>query len=647
MSVKGSNKSDLQGSPFSPETNHSMPAPEQTTATEPPEKKDGDTQTNGQKDFKPPPPLLEEELKERFDILLGLWHYPNIERAHFTGTNEYSKKLENEMQLHTNRWFLLTLLLTIFIGMLYELEIIKAAFWIMLYIVLCFSMSHLGLQLLVRHNKRKFGQLSGVVDYKKSLWDCFKLDINGIRQQADRKNPVYTQYRKWKSLVLVNMFGYRFVWWWTLIVGIVATYLKCIGGEDNAGDVFGSSEFSSGLIIAITTAVFTFIATNVIHELVLVRDGYRKTRGKMTEVSNQISKSKQELYELTNEVKDGLEDAKSVHLSSLSLLRYGGKKDRLNSFFDDKDDMYHRLRTQKNSLLENIANQASNFIDQIENLNKTNIDRSICIAATINQYIKTERGLLNGQQKHLLTTYAGLGSIAGNIVHSIYPGHDKKNFSFETGKQEVAFYGMMQISPKEFIVGPNGGGADPTDWQEKFLKKNYEAANTIEQERLFFSIKDDHRHPLYSEIIISQLGKKVIVDEEGVSRLCHQRKKDCQSCNDQNNCCSTGEAIYSKYHKKCAYICELTKKEYEDLFVVKLMGRDQHIILLQDYFSVKIGNKWSYCLKSLYNEEMDYAKIEIYHDGMSDELLTKWDSLKNGNLNKIYSLDKIPINEYS
>lgn len=491
--------------------------------------------------------------------------------------------------------------------------------------------------------------------------------VNNFRAIA--KLPV-DKYPKafvyWERNLLINPFGYRFVWWWSLIVGVMGAYISA--SYDPVKKIFKdisqtilSGEYGKNMMACIAVSVFAYIATNVIHELIVIRDKYDRAGKKLEDTTETIEKFNGTLKNTTSVAKQKFEGALGAANSALEVL---GLCNQEKMFFKDTD--HSKIKGQKEDLIKNMKEQMGNFMRQLGTAGSVDEHTQICMAATLNQYIKTEVGGLNGKQKKLLTTYTGLGEISSNLVSSIVGYGENKSGksrnSSDKEKHEVVFNGNLLVTPFEFlgIYREDGRSAEEKNLWKKFLNGNYNnSLKHVRQNRCFWTKQNDDGAKIREQLkagIIFEAFKVKSENRDGFeectetkTRLCPYYSeqvdepvaKGSTECSEHPNCeykskCHTARHIISElYHYGKVYFCENLEslKKMEEFF--KSKGAESGTY--NDYFAVKIDGSWTFCMETIYNKNLDYAKISLYHDDICDtEYLNEWKKIKDEKLNNIF-----------
>jgi len=441
----------------------------------------------------------------------------------------------------------------------------------------------------------------------------------------------------WQRFLFFSPFSYRFIWWWTLIVGIASAemeYFVQLRSSPDQHIALHPSDLGISFMRAIIVSVIAYIATNIIRELLYLREYYIEGKDEARGLSRLLKK----FSPIINETYGVLTAAVGVLGTGVKLKDFAGpQRSHQNAPFREQSDKF----------LKNISDQIDNFVKQLDEALDQHV--KLWLIVTLNTYIETQRRILNTDQKHLLTRFSDLARITRELVAATYP-----SFKINDIDEGIEFFALLVIPPEKFLNFTDKKYMGDCDW-ESYLSGNIKAASGgVRQNRYFLSIrapafdlsKSEEAYELCHDFIKEQLKRFVQLKEQqfeinsddsrpikapcketvsisGVERERYVIEKEKRTDGEWQ---SLGTVIGTIYHVPgSCYIREFSKDEYEQ-HLIDDKGSKKPL----DYFAIKKNEVWKLCLQTRYDKSFDIADIEIYHDEMKDPVLqNKWADLKN------------------
>lgn len=585
-------------------------------------------------------------------ILVELWKHPSITRLHLTGDNSFERHLEHKMSCWTNT-LLGLFFVSVFIMMLcfglcgfgqMSLLVVGGVGLLLIGLGISICGPLLTIQILCKQWRwwkfwkwgmvwRLWGKLK-----EKDVKDTLRQYVN---PEQDTAHP--NAYWLWQRVVLLDIFGYRFVWWWVLIIGVVSVFVK--NWNPKLSKVF-EGDTGSELMVVFLTSVFAFIATNVIRELIVVRVRSQYSADKVEKATSRVMTASDNIATQTESVENkigGFSKKISDMLDTMCTIANLGEMQAATVQIVTKIKNAVANESKKDSLKQmNIfvrycTEQTENYIRLVNTVeNKPNLIK--CLLPTLNKYMEEEKRLLNHKQQRIITSHAVLGTIAENIVSSFFP---ENNSGIDGAlKETIEFYGLMAMKPLDFLKRANGDNKEDTKKWRIFINANKTYAEKgIKQNRYFIAIESEgdssQKLPLQKQVdlhyasICSDLKDYYVKTDESGNPIFDEDKgftfKKTNRKNSDSKWKSLAKVLFEDYHASCCFIRKMSIDVYKKHFSREYIRGLQYPL---DYFAVKHAEHgWLFCLETVYNDATQIADISICYESANGK--NDWEKTKN------------------
>lgn len=459
--------------------------------------------------------------------------------------------------------------------------------------------------------------------------------------------------RAWILFSFFIPFNYKFIWWWTLIVGVATAemeYLAKIYGStpDKPSDLWLS--FMRAIIIS----VIAYIATNIIRELLSLREYYLSgvtSAKKGAVIADQLISS---LSSFANKEVPKLINISQIAIGTTEIAT------NIDTLLETTKPEYTLLLPQSNIFVTNLKRVVKNFIEQIKNVRDPFIKQ--CVLLTLNRYLLSEAEILEDEQKRIISRFSTLADIGRELITSLYPGSDV----VLPDPNNPEFYGLMVIPPIKFLNYNESVRIGDPKWED-YLKSHIQAAKRkIPVVKYFLSLTGSNPSELAridnetsSEVldlhctnICDQLDSHVRIGAHGIPEPqrvgpgAHDMRYPIERLPlDTSEWRRLRDLIDDTYHTsgKC-FIREFTKAQ----FMENLWDGERKLPL--DYFAIRKNQEWIFCLQTRYHKNLDAADIKVFYKDMSEDASEKWTKVK-ASLDHIFFSDGkdngiFPIREY-
>ncbi|ACF44232.1 hypothetical protein [Pelodictyon phaeoclathratiforme] len=460
-----------------------------------------------------------------------------------------------------------------------------------------------------------------------------------------------------KYLYTIIPLTFRTIWIWTLIFGIATVFTtENIKIDFNSQvDINAFNILSSGLLKAIIISIIAYIATNVIHELLQLREQYVEGKDEMKSLKESIEIANTEMHHL-------LEQSKVA-------LKYVDTSNSITKFLNDTKNKGTGISSEAFKFVAGIASLTEGMTSKIAH------DEEKVLISLINSY----NSMLGNQSRRvsdgdsILTTWNNLGTISKNLVETTLS--NPKIFN----GYEISFYALQLKSPYQFIqkyFEPNN-----KEWME-FINFNI-ANNHVNR---YFAVIDEtvmkdlnkefydnlkcgngnftifKNTPYLREVesinatnVSKNLDDIFFYDEQQIKSLQSNPKKYGDKLLFQNSAANRKEIklkdlLNDVIHKTgSCMIRNFNKIELNKLLTDtndNTTTREKPTNKLIDYLAIRIENtttkdeEWLFCVKSIYDEDIDTAKVEFLFKKDGDKTQNKnWEKTKE-QLNEIFFLNK-------
>lgn len=456
--------------------------------------------------------------------------------------------------------------------------------------------------------------LTGTIMFKWSLTfgpNALDENTSNLASRLEKSNSDNSiLFRFWRRCFLIAPLTYRHIWWWTLVFSFAIA-----GAEFDAAKPTAFNDLLISLLKGIIISAISYIASNIIRELVSLRQGYDRTSQEVQRTAKLAGDAAFTLGEFQKLAADTRHDVKiaigyanlGILLQTLKIKSSGGTQ----------------LKAQSDRFLDNVQGYVATFLKQID---RPSSSLQLMVTALMNLYLENEKRVLNTTQKHIITRFEVLGKSVGEIVKTVTSWSETEN----QARASIEYHALLVMPPDQFLQGPEKNSTDDKDnrW-DSYLESNHEAAmKKVKQFRHFLSIPNaeswgrtngesvsppDLSH-LDSIKVWRSCLDQVAVTEAGDPKVewSPHRFSIAPSFPKEVTHRSVAEVIAKFYHTDgCCFVRELS---YQNAMEQRLVH--ERTLRPYDYFAVREDDKWVLCLQSIYDERIDVVDIELFFEGM-------------------------------
>lgn len=490
--------------------------------------------------------------------------------------------------------------------------------------------------------------------------------------------------------------GHRFLWWWTLFVGIGAVL------NSNTGKAqIQFSEMMADVMRAVLIALVANVATNIIRELLVLRGQYASTAGSVRDIDGALLRHARTLDDTVRKIKTSVFSVRAASsIQSLgSVLQ--GFRDRLEKTTDS--DSADLEKSYFEHYTEALATNASRLLQVYDDWPSAH---RLFGAATMTSFIEEQRP----EDSRYLVRFSTLAKVAEEVCRAVDKLAQSANGG---GKFEI--FALVAMPPQRFLnKGQLDEGAGPgrykcghqnfEDYLEYFADRAQCSKGSTHNEndhlhvdtyRFFLSItpeggesslrkyRKDNRDPgfiremragerhkefvsrmltaelteLTSATVREQLAYTVDVEERvPVSKGKEVAHKEHRSLAQRERLHGAQEqwryrirhsdgsgetlgAVLGRRYHKAGYCRVLELHDWEAIEWLQ----DRRTGKPKDYFAVACDGNWVFCLRSLFDSDLDVADVEICRPEpeASPERNEKWNELQR-DLNLLFHRDGTP-----
>lgn len=446
-------------------------------------------------------------------------------------------------------------------------------------------------------------------------------------------------------------FSLRNIWLWSLIIGACTLFVKkeyqvLLGGSI---DYKLFQDFTSDFFRVLLIAVVSYIATNVISELLQLREQYVQGRDEMKSLNEIIKNSKKDFSQVATNAE---------YLVGTSSIRSALKKlrDKVSENINEK----HPLDTVFKSFTETVSEQFSVITNQV----KENDLINLWIISSLNQYFKVSSEELN-QNSSIITKFQFFGKILKETFQPILQNESYlKKF-----KEDYEIYTVLVLPPKRFLNYDENGTKRNEDWNQFILSCILSKNKELKINRHFLAIDPNG---CSDDFLKKEMGEECIdlKKDSFIEQLKEEYYYSTNSAhNDEEVIFGTKESFpkYNSEDIKLGY----TKKALSDVLDNLHFKNSCKVIELKiptgsstdsnklnifddilwdsktdktlDYFAIREtkSKEWLFCFKTVMDKSFDFAHIEIHNKKEDTE---KWNRICK-NLDKVFLTDKDPVDQ--
>lgn len=252
-------------------------------------------------------------------------------------------------------------------------------------------------------------------------------------------------------------------------------------------------------------------------------------------------------------------------------------------------------------------------------------------------------------KKTILTPWSNLGRISRFLMTDIKEMREKDKMNID----DIEIYALQLKTPLKFLekyvpVEEDKKGKD-TEWIE-FINENILDKHRIKLMRYFAAIDDkvnngsieirpqEYKHLLWGDVAKECLKNKYYVEKDIETKIDRKEmdtpviyNKNDQSGNLEEKTVSEilGKTIHKEGHCFIRIFDDEGKRKKDNKDDYHSLLLDEVFNKLIDYLAIRKRNKnngkmeWIFCVRSLYDEDFDAAKIEFLHPIVNDWIAIK------------------------
>lgn len=461
---------------------------------------------------------------------------------------------------------------------------------------------------------------------------------SALQKRLENLEKRRVMYSFTKTSIYVKPFRFQYVWWWILIVGVVSANADYISkGHEytfNPSDLNSKVflDFAATISKSLIISILAYIASNIIRELLTLRDKYDDTNKQVDKLSKTIVGNEEKIkghYDQINEIFKNQALGKALGKLSEKII---------------ESNLDHSLQTS-------VSDFQKALVTQVENINKKLSTKNdlinFWIVSALGSYTSIETDKFNDNGK-LVTNYKIFAKLLKTTLRRLL-----ESDSFKSSKFEFEIYSICILSPERYLnykeVRESQDKCEryaDNDWDE-YLKINREAAITsspsIKQNRHFISINTSESllnelstefdinelRNLKSDTVKAELNSMFLrgVDDTvfkttlapGIHRYqCNkyfnsedwEKEKFAQSSYTETR---LGDLLNEVYHKRD--LCQVieVKIESKDTAILDGLILDKETKKPIDYYAIRDTktNEWLVSFKGPYDESFDVIELQI------------------------------------
>lgn len=487
-----------------------------------------------------------------------------------------------------------------------------------------------------------------MVRYCSFAWFHWKIKNHVIylTHQMGKDSTMERKFKVFMRSIFITPFTLRHVWWFVLVCGLVNVQYETVEfvKKENlnvsvliaSGPALGY--FLQNFMKLLIISTIAYIATNIIAELMALRERYRIGSEEVKDMNNLLK-------EYAPRQKEEAERA----ISTLKASSYGSK---ILEFLE-------KLSTHNEKAVDFLdvsAKFTEKMRDEITAISDSSVRLSLLSARTslFHNQLRTDQNNNTVLNNIILTPWTNLGRISRFLMKDIIKAYKEPCQQFE-------IYALQLKTPLLFLQkyapdNPDNIGDVNKDWVE-FINENILDKDKITLKRYFAAINtssgnDDSSDSVtkkaypqeYFHLMWNKKKNKSKTVAEGLSEKYYVPNEETIKNDLKNNKKTTvilkanggkadlnsktvseilGTIIHQKHHCFVRIFKDIgdVQDEYHSL----LLDRSNKLI---DYLAIREKNndnngKWIFCVRSLYDEDFDTAKIEFLYsgvDGWDDEM---------------------------
>lgn len=497
---------------------------------------------------------------------------------------------------------------------------------------------------------------------------------------------------------LMNVpFSLRTIWFWSFILSVSLVLVQdkyqikvnttC---ETHFAAGFGMDHFNEFIIDflkALVIAIISYIATNIINELLNLRENYATNNNQLKSFKDNLEAFHETFMTVEKKITESEKNIENLNKSITDTIGSVYLRESFREVSQSLEKLQNSLHTDTNK--EYIKSYFNDFVMTLKNqLNiystKTTNDGDVnfWLLNSVNEYYKIASEDFN--KNNILTTKFQLFS---KILYSSLEPILKNNELLSSFNSNFQIYTLLVLPPsrllnfhkgkyidgewREFLLGNRRFANHKIEIRRHFLCLNFDINNLQEVEKYFgddsyelnidqvkeqlnrfYYLKNNQRGSNGELISDFELETKDYIDEnndfkydqDGNKIICYPHTDDKTN---KKNLVNLSEIINAIHYNNSARIIELELLDVKDVNSLKNMEGilwDSNSDRAIDYFAIfnKISNEWVFCFKTIYDPSVNFARVSInYNPNLllnkaSDGLNSKnWNSICSS-LNKLF-----------
>lgn len=301
----------------------------------------------------------------------------------------------------------------------------------------------------------------------------FEFKSPSVTDTYRRRSAIFlasqTKKRYFTDLILTNVpFSLRNIWLWTLIIGLSTLFIK-EQYQIKRGQPFNEAlfqEFMADFLRILLVGVVAYIATNVINELLQLREQYVQGKSEMASLNTSIGKSTKDFDQIKKDFDQINDNAKEITDNLYLMSETAGVQNALI-------DLWRNFSVGQNR--QPLDEVFKDFLDTIKwqfEIFKSKVTKNdvvdLWMLSSLNQYFKIASKEFE-ERCWLTTRFQFFGKIIDATISPIL-----KNPAFLSDfSKRYEIFTVLVLPPKRFLNYNDGKLSDP-DWDE-YIQINIEA----------------------------------------------------------------------------------------------------------------------------------------------------------------------------
>jgi hypothetical protein len=436
---------------------------------------------------------------------------------------------------------------------------------------------------------------------------------------TDEKLISFTQSLKGlKSFFFyLRPFRFQYVWFWILIIGVVSAVADYIPKASQDGK-FTEMLISIGKSLLIM--ILAYIASNIIRELLSLRDDYSKSAKDFTNIKSELTKASSQVQELRR---------------TLDLKEIDDKYKEFIDHLNDEDDPYEILEQTKNEFKSSLKSLFDSFDNKIT---KNSLSDFWLLSGLAND-IKISSELFKSENL-IVTKFEIFAELLKNSLQALIAAKQINS------RLDFEIFTTIVLPPDRFF-NYSLKKEEQKKWQDYLNINRIATQNGINQHRHFISFtdaittleynskkfvrdsNDEDIKPLIKQSFREKLNKYLEFGNDGLLKI--EEDYSYKLCDENfGQCKKLSEAIKQYHCPDCAKVMEinLNDNNVKSFFNILI---DEKTLKPVDYYAIRQGNDWVFCFKAIYDNSYNTAALFLYNSKNA-----QWNTITN-ELNTLFT----------